>query len=265
MQSRLGVAEVRGKQHNPIIVQWASAIGHPEVADDETSWCSICVASAALEAGLSTPAHNVRMMARSWLTWGVKVDPDDIQPGDVAIWSRGDPRGWQGHVNVVETVKPDGRVVCIGGNQSTGKGYDAVTRTAPQDARKALGFRRAVPATIPALRKAGSTEVRKGDQMQNAGWIVTVIPAAIATVKELLAPVQVPSLPSLPEQLSWYSTLLSAAGSVWELIAAHPWLAGTVLIGIGCVLVGRRMKAARLAKHEAGVPLSVEVAKLEAA
>src|SRR5262245_32697517 len=100
MQSRLGVQEVPGKKHNPIIVGWFEAIGHPEVADDETSWCATALGSAALEAGLPIPPRNVNMMARSWLTWGVKVEPTDVAPGDVAIWPRGDPRGWQGHVNV---------------------------------------------------------------------------------------------------------------------------------------------------------------------
>ena len=264
MQSRLGISEVRGAKHNPVIVGWAKEIGHPEVVDDETSWCSIACCSAAIEAGLPTPAHNVRMMARSWLTWGVKVDPKSVAPGDVAVWSRGDPRGWQGHVNVVEAVKPDGRVICVGGNQSTGKGYDAVTRTTPQDPRKALGFRRAVPATVPALRSAGSTEVRKGDQVQNLGWLVTVIPATVATARELLAPVAVPQFTSLPEQISWWSTVLEGINALGRLVGGHPWLAGSVFGGVVLVLIGRRLKAARLEKHAAGVPISAEVAKLEA-
>ncbi len=264
MESRLGIQEVPGKGNNPIIVGWADAIGHPEVVADETSWCSICMCSAAMEAGAPMPAHNVRMLARSWLTWGVKVEIEDIQPGDVAIWSRGDPRGWQGHVNIVKEVLPDGRIKCIGGNQSA-KGGDAVTITKALDPKTALGFRRAVPATVEALRKAGSSEIKKGDQIQNGGTAVTLIPIVLATAQSMLGPVEVPQFKTLPESLSWWQTLLGGANAVGNLVAAHPWLAGTLVVGLMCVMVGRRLKAARVAKHEAGVPLSAEVAKLAVA
>ena len=122
-----------------------------------------------------------------------------------------------------------------------------------------LACRRPVPAPVPALRQAGSTEVRKGDQIQNAGWLVTVIPATVATVKELLAPVQVPQFESLPDALTWWQTLFSGVSAVGGLIASHPWLAGTAIVGIVCVLIGRQLKSARLAKHQAGVPLSSQI------
>jgi uncharacterized protein (TIGR02594 family) len=266
MESRLGIQEVPGKKHNPIIVGWFEDIGHAEVVDDETSWCSVCCASAAKEAGLPMPPVNVRMMARSWLTWGVGVPDGNAKPGDVAIWPRGDPKGWQGHVNVVKEVRrnivPGGndiQVRCIGGNQSGLKGGDAVTLSGWQDASKALGFRRPVEATVPALRSAGSTEIRKGDQVQNAGWLVTVIPATIAAVKELLEPVQVPEFATLPEALTWYETVMRGLNAIGGLVLAYPWLAGTAFLGLVCILVGRRLKAKRLAKHAAGIPIAAEV------
>ena len=161
MQSRLGIQEVKGaKEHNATIVGWAKAIGHPEVLDDETSWCSICASSAALEAGLPHPPKAINMLARSWLNWGEAVDIKDIKPGDVAIWPRGNST-WQGHVNVVETVTIEGKVICIGGNQGGLKGGDAVTRTKPLDPAGALGFRRAIVQTPKEVHLTAHAELKE--------------------------------------------------------------------------------------------------------
>lgn len=268
LESRLGIQEVPGAKHNPIIVGWAADAGHPEIVDDETSWCSLSMCSAAKEASLPFPPINVNPMARSWLTWGVKVDLSGIQPGDVAIWPRGNPKGPFGHVNCVKEVRQNGpkiEVRCIGGNQSGLAGGDAVTLTKWTNATGALGFRRPVPVTVEALRKAGSTEVKKGDQIQNAGWVVTVIPAVVSAVKSLLEPVTVPEFGSLPEALTWWQQVLGGANALAGLVMAHPWLFGTGFVGLVLLLAGRRLKAARLAKHAAGIPLSAQVAKLEVA
>lgn len=265
MQGRLGIAEFPGaRQNNPVIVGWAKLAGHPEITDDETSWCSICMSAAAAEAGLPMPAINMNTMARSWLTWGVAVHPDDVQPNDVAVWPRGNPAGPYGHVNIVESVA-GGKVICIGGNQGTGKGADAVTPAKPRAISEAVGFRRAVAATVPALRQAGSTEIRKGDQVQNAGWLVTVIPSIIAAFNSVFGKVEVPHFADLKEGLSWWQEILGAANAVGDLVLAHPWLGGTLLVGGVLVLIGHQIKAARVAKHEAGVPLSSQVAQLGAA
>ena len=264
MQGRLGIQEVPGGGNNPVIVGWFKAIGHPEVHDDETSWCACCMSSACLEAGLPMPPTNVNMMARSFLTWGVAVKLDDIQPGDVAVWPRNNSP-WQGHVNLVEKVLASGKVQCIGGNQGGLVGGDAVTRAKARDPKEALGFRRPVPATIPALREAGSTEVKRGDSIQNGGILVTAVPTAIAVAHQVLGPPAAPEFTSLPESLTFWQSVLEGAYAVANLVLAHPWLAGTVILGLLCLWTGHRLKAARLAKHEAGMPLSVEVAKLGSA
>ena len=118
-QSRLGIHEISGREHNAIILQWWRDAGHPEIIDDEIAWCSGSMCSAAKEAGLPFPPPNVNPMARSWLTMGVRVAPGDVQPGDVVVWPRGAPPA--GHVNCVQDVRArDGKIEvrCIGGNQS---------------------------------------------------------------------------------------------------------------------------------------------------
>lgn len=259
MQSRIGIAELPSeKADNPIILGWFAAIGHPEIKHDEVSWCATTLGSALTECGLPTPPINVNMMARSYESYGVSVAKDAIKPGDIAIWPR-PPVAWQGHVNVVEKVVGK-TVVCIGGNQSTGKGADAVTRAKPRLISDAVCFRRPVEPTIPALRAAGSSEVKKGDLVQNAGIIATIGSSILASIKSAFGPVEVPQFATLPEGLSWWQTILGGANAIGKLFLDHPWLFGTIFGGLICIMVGRSLKAARLAKHKAGLPLSSQVA-----
>lgn len=262
MRGRIGIAEFPGaKANNPTIVGWAAAIGHPEIHDDETSWCSICMCAAAKEAGMPFPSANVNTMARSWLTWGKAVELEDVQPGDVAVWPRGNPNGPYGHVNIVEVVAKD-KVICIGGNQSTGKGADAVTRSLPRKKSDAVGFRRGVAPTVPELRKAGSTEIKKGDQVQNTGMAVTFLSSITAAIAEMFGPTQVPHFADVGQGLSWWQGILGGVNAIGGLLAAHPWLAGTVIGGAFLIIIGHQIKAHRVAKAAAGVPLSAEVARL---
>lgn len=261
MQSRLGIQEVPGRENNPTILQWFADVGHPEIEADEVSWCAITVGSALKECSLPIPPRDVNMLARSYLTYGVKCEP---QPGAIAIWPRG-KSSWQGHVNVVESVTDDGKVICIGGNQSR-KGGDSVTRTKPLDPAGALDFRMPIKPTVPDLRKAGSTEVKKGDRVQNLGIFATFFAPIIAVFKEMFAAVpEVPQITSIPEGLTFTQQLMEGANAVGRLVLENPWLAGTVFVGLGMAWVGHTIKAARVAKAEAGVPLSAQVAAMGSA
>jgi uncharacterized protein (TIGR02594 family) len=257
-QSRVGIKETPGAKSNPVIDKWADDVGWPNLSDND-AWCSIFANSAALEAGLPMTAHNVRPLARGWLTWGKAVDIADIQPGDVAVWPRGKST-WQGHVNIVESVSDVGMVICIGGNQS-----NAVTRTKPLDPKDALGFRRAVGATVKDLRAAGSSEIKKGDNVQITGGGLTVVSGIMGAVASMFGPVQVPQFADVSDGLSWWQTVLGGINAIGKLVLDHPWIAGTILGGAFLVFVGHQIKAARLAKHSAGVPLSSQVEAANAA
>lgn len=253
-RERLGIQEMPGSENDPTIVGWFKSIGHGEVVADEVSWCSAFASATLKDAGLPIPARNVNLLARSYLTYGVKCEP---KPGAIAVWPRG--KAWQGHVNIVESVTPDGKVICIGGNQSM-RGGDAVTRTKPQDPAGALDFRWPVAPTVPELRKAGSTEIKKGDTLQKAGMAATGISAMIAAIKELLAPITaVPVHTDINESLSFWQTVLGGANAVSRLVLDNPWLAGTVFLGLAGAWVGHTIKAARVAKAAAGVPLSAQM------
>lgn len=112
-----------------------------------TEWCAAFV-NAVLEVdGIpgSASVSDYPLMARSFLTWGEHVEPEDIQRGDVVIFPRGD-RGWQGHVGFyVETQ--DGRWVILGGNQYNEVRYDFFKP------RRAIAVRRYVEPT-PSTNQA---------------------------------------------------------------------------------------------------------------
>lgn len=97
-----------------------------------TAWCAAFVNATLEQTGVeSTGALN----ARSYLDWGQEVT--EPQRGDVAVFSRGDPNGWQGHVGFFDGYNDDGTIRVLGGNQS-----DAVN-VASYGADRLLGFRRA--------------------------------------------------------------------------------------------------------------------------
>jgi uncharacterized protein (TIGR02594 family) len=98
-----------------------------------TAWCAAFVnASLAKSGGEGTGKLN----ARSFLDWGQKVD--DPQKGDVAVFSRGDPNGWQGHVGFFDSMNADGTIKVLGGNQGNSVSIANYSKD------KLLGFRRAV-------------------------------------------------------------------------------------------------------------------------
>lgn len=267
-ESRLGIEELPGKKHNQIILDWWKDAGHPEIIDDETAWCSGSMCSAAKEAGLPFPPVNVNPMARSWLTWGKRVEPTEVQPSDVVVWPRGAPNSGQGHVNCVKEVRTYRnkiQVRCIGGNQSHKSG-GAVTLTDWTDISKALpnGVRRAVPATVKDLRDAGSTTIKSNDTLEKTGIISMFFTPIIKGIEAIFGPVDLPQFSSLPDGLTWWQTTLGVANAVLDYAIAHPWLAATLIFGLGAVAVSQINKRDRVAEHAAGIPIAAEVKALGA-
>ena len=106
-----------------------------------TEWCAAFV-NAVLELdgipNLNDQTKYPPLMARSFLYWGERVEPELIQRGDVVVFPRGNS-GWKGHVGFfVDSQVVDGKEVWIilGGNQSNEVRYDFYSP------RKALGVRR---------------------------------------------------------------------------------------------------------------------------
>ena len=256
MTAKLGTLEAAGSANNPAIIAMFKAAGHPEVTTDATAWCSACMCSAAKEAGLPIPPVNISLLARSWLTWGVEVSTDDVKPGDVAVWPRGNST-WQGHVNLVEAVEDDW-VVCIGGNQAGPKG-DAVTRARKRLKSEALGFRRAVPATVPALRAAGSTTIKSADTEEKIGIAATFFAPLFEGARSIIN--GMPSV-STTEGLTYLQTAAKMATGAIAYVGTNPWVLSFTIAGLLIWLNSVRKKRSRVAEHANGIPLASEVAKL---
>lgn len=107
-----------------------------------TAWCAGFANAVLGEAGFGGTG---KLNARSFLNYGQAVESPQV--GDIVVFSRGDPKGWQGHVGFIAGINKDGTLQVLGGNQSTsesrGRGVSVNISTFSTD--KVLGYRRPVP------------------------------------------------------------------------------------------------------------------------
>ena len=120
------------KEPNPIYLA-ANKIGLEERGDRQelkafleidpvrVEWCAAFVNSVLEETGIqSNRTHKYYLTARAYLDWGVRVSKEDILPGDIVVFPRGN-RGWQGHVGFyIRTIEVNGveYYAILGGNQN---------------------------------------------------------------------------------------------------------------------------------------------------
>jgi uncharacterized protein (TIGR02594 family) len=144
------VTEIRVNTDNPVY-QAAQYLNYTERANRQelkefigvdpmrTEWCAAFVNAVLEESDIvSNNNHAYPLTARAFLDWGQKVSKDDIKPGDIVVFPRGD-QGWQGHVGFyLRTVKLNGLdyYLILGGNQNN------KVSIVPYRASKALGIRR---------------------------------------------------------------------------------------------------------------------------
>ena len=145
-RSLLGTKEKPGTSNNPIIMEWANAIGG-WVANfytkDEIPWCGLFVAHCLSEHNIKIPKNP--LSALEYSRWGVKLSKGT--PGAVMVFTR--PSG--GHVGFyVSEDATDYHI--LGGNQS-----DMVTIT-KIDKSRLVGIRWPsefpIPTAGPVVNKA---------------------------------------------------------------------------------------------------------------
>lgn len=144
----VGLREVPGKAHSPVIVGWLLRL-NAWWNDDETPWCGVFVAFVMKICGIDLPKHWYR--AKAWADWGTHL----ITPvyGCVVVFER---KGG-GHVGFVMGQDKLGRLMVLGGNQG-----NAVT-IAPFDRARVVAYRwpdgqPLTAAPLPLLSsKAGSS------------------------------------------------------------------------------------------------------------
>ena len=102
-----------------------------------TEWCAAFVNSV-LESqnipNLHTIDYEHPLTARGYLDWGLPVNRNDVQRGDVVVFPRGEP--WQGHVGFYVRTTTEGYWLILGGNQQDSVSYEL------RNPRTALAVRR---------------------------------------------------------------------------------------------------------------------------
>ncbi|MBD3795384.1 MAG: TIGR02594 family protein [Epsilonproteobacteria bacterium] len=104
----IGTQEITGPKHNKQILKYHSVAGG--FTKDEVPWCGSFIAWVMLQAGYNIVKYPAR--ALSWLKFGIHTDEPVI--GSIAVKTR---RGG-GHVCIIVGTTKNGRLLCIGGNQS---------------------------------------------------------------------------------------------------------------------------------------------------
>lgn len=293
-----GVHEASTAGHlglNPRIKEMLVTIGHPEVDNDEESWCAVAHGAWMAELGIPIPPPEVNRMGRSYETWGTKLVRPQVGCTCVSTYTKAGTRDWKRHVGiVVEIDDANERVRLIGGNQS-----DAVTDTLWKRMATVTAYRWHVEPTAAGLRAAGSTEMIRANTLKNTGLIggtgsvalataqgalggasvpapvvdaANALPAAVAHPGAIPGPILDPSLAATPPGASLLDQLTSAgtyihaakelghgAQEVGAMALAHWWLAPGVFIGGMLWWVATHMEADRIKRALAGMPLSKEL------
>jgi uncharacterized protein (TIGR02594 family) len=135
-RTHLGTREIPGKKDNPIIIRWLRSFA-AWVTSEETPWCSAFANAMAKETGYE---RTGKLNARSWLDVGLEIKLKDAKRGDVVILTRGNPKGWEGHVAFLDFHdKKTGQLYLLGGNQSNAVNVSTYPVT------RLLGIRRLRP------------------------------------------------------------------------------------------------------------------------
>lgn len=90
--AELGVLEIKGAEHNPLIIEYHSTTG--QFQDDETPWCSSFVNWVITQAGLK---GTNSAKAASWKDWGQKLNKPAY--GCIGVQIRADGTGHVGFYN----------------------------------------------------------------------------------------------------------------------------------------------------------------------
>lgn len=105
----LGVREIPGVNHHPLIVGWWKKIKRGGIKTDEVPWCAAFVGAMLEDCGIISSRFE---SAKSYLTWGRSLPQPCL--GAIAVLER---QGG-GHVGFVVGRDGQGRILLLGGNQS---------------------------------------------------------------------------------------------------------------------------------------------------
>lgn len=123
----IGQGEAEGNNRGPAIRRYLLGFldARKRQRADGGAWCaafaSYCLREGARRRGIELPVvlhTGAKRLGRNVGAVGrLFTDPEEASPGDFAIWHRGAPDDWTGHIGIVERVDSDGRIHTIQGNK----------------------------------------------------------------------------------------------------------------------------------------------------
>ena len=104
----IGLKEIPGLKHEPLILQWWKAIRRGGIKTDEVPWCAAFVGAMLENVGVVSSRYE---SAKSYLTWGNRL----ARPmyGCIVVFER----SGGGHVGFLAGYDESGRLLILGGNQ----------------------------------------------------------------------------------------------------------------------------------------------------
>lgn len=126
----LGEKEIADVNTNPLIPRMWKALGL-NIYEDSTPWCSAFEAKIIVDRkypGIDAQylkEIGINAKARSWEKWQF---PSTGYLGDIAVFSRGNPKSGKGHVGNVVGVNEDGDLWILGGNQGNSVSVTLIER-----------------------------------------------------------------------------------------------------------------------------------------
>lgn len=136
----MGTKETPGVGNNPVILDWATAMGLHDYDADETAWCGLFVGHCVTATLDREPTPNNVLGARSWEGFGVATAPT---PGAVMVFWRISKASGKGHVGFYAGEDATAYRI-LGGNQSDSVSLAWVTKD------RFLGARWPTTVALPA-------------------------------------------------------------------------------------------------------------------
>lgn len=125
---QLGVKEIVGKAHNPVILGWAKELGLEKIyTEDEIPWCGLFIAYVCKMAG--TQVVDRPLWALNWAKYGTEVTEPML--GDILTFKR----NGGGHVGIY--VGEDQTYYhVLGGNQNNSVSVSRIAKSRLHKARR---------------------------------------------------------------------------------------------------------------------------------
>ena len=151
----LGVKEIVGKAHNPIILQWAKDLKLDKVyTNDEIPWCGLFIAHCCHSAGVEVA--NKPLWALSWSEWGNEVKEPML--GDVLTFKR----DGGGHVGIY-VGEDTTHFHVLGGNQGNAVSVSRIAKNRLFKARR-TAWKIAQPSNVRKIYLEGKGNVSTNEK-----------------------------------------------------------------------------------------------------